>query len=57
MVKKLVNLYNGTISVDSVVGEGTTFTLDFRSMEEASDDDSIVEGGESLGDAEESVDG
>ncbi|MBT6492037.1 MAG: HAMP domain-containing histidine kinase, partial [Deltaproteobacteria bacterium] len=57
MVKKLVNLYNGTISVDSVVGEGTTFTLDFQFLSE--DENGSVEQAEgaSLGDAEESVDG
>ncbi len=57
MVKKLVSLYNGTISVDSVVGEGTTFTLDFKSMDVESAEESEEEGSELSGDAEESVDG
>ena len=56
MVKKLVSLYNGTISVDSVVGEGTTFTLDFKSMDVESEE-SEEENGELASDAEESVDG
>ena len=57
MVKKLVSLYNGTISVDSVVGEGTTFTIDFRSLEETAVEESESDVGEPLGDAEETVDG
>ena len=57
MVKKLVNLYNGTINVDSVVGEGTTFTLDFQLLPEKEDESAEQSEGASLGDAKESVDG
>jgi signal transduction histidine kinase len=57
MVKKLVNLYNGTINVDSVVGKGTTFTLDFQLFPEKEDESTELNEGAPLGDAEESVDG
>ena len=43
MVQKLVSLYNGSISVDSAVGEGTTFTIDF--MEEAEAENADADAG------------
>lgn len=57
MVKKLVSLYNGKISVDSVVGGGTTFTIDFHAVDDQDERKSLVSEDVRAGNTEEAIDG